>query len=122
LIDCLSSTGKHFAQDVVEFYSVTGGVRDSEMDALGFTLWPLASVRTLNHRGEQSELDLAFGDVLLDACRYYFRFEDDLHSSVYGGYEFRKLAGSIEQFFELYLTNPVGLDLHSLEPRRPRLR
>jgi hypothetical protein len=120
VIAFLAETGKRFSDDVVKLYTLTGGIADREMDEMGFTLWPLGVVSTAN-ACEQKLSDIAFGDVLIDACRYYFRFEDDLHSSVYGGYEFRKLANSIDDFFELYLTDSARLDLHSLEPTRPSL-
>ena len=110
VIESLATTGKRFSEDVVKLYTLTGGIADREMDELLFTLWPLGLVSSAN-ACEQKLSDIAFGDVLIDACRYYFHFEDDLRSSVYGGYEFRKLAESIDHFFELYLTDPARLDL-----------
>ena len=108
VIQKLTRTGKRFATDVVNLYCITGGF-DGEMDDLGFSLWPIWRVEMQNTGSVHN--DLAFADVLLDACWCYFRFETEFHSSVYGGYDCRRLANSIDEFFRLYLADPVKLDL-----------
>lgn len=105
----LSRTGKRFSADVVRLYELTGGTED--MDNALFTLWPLMRVTMRNTDGQSP--DLAFADFLIDSFWFYFHYEDAVRSSVYGGYDRRKLADDIDQFFGLYLTNPLALDLYS---------
>lgn len=109
VVRALSRTGKRFSADVVRLYEVTGGAED--MDSVGFTLWPLSRI-VMTNNGSQSP-DLAFADCLIDCFWFFFHYEDGTRSSIYGGYDRRKLADNIDQFFGLYLTQPVTLDLHS---------
>jgi len=105
----LSRTGKRFSADVVRVYELTGGTE--EMDSAGFTLWPLSRVAMMNIGSESP--DLAFADCLIDSFWFEVHYEDAAHSSVYGGYDRRKLAADIDQLFGIYLTQPNALDLYS---------
>jgi hypothetical protein len=108
VVRALTGTGKPFARDLVDLYCVTGGLEDW-MDDLWFTLWPLRRVARENSADEDD--GLRFADVLISCFEYSLRPEDECRSAVYGGYETRRLAGSIDEFFELYLTDPGKLDL-----------
>jgi hypothetical protein len=55
-----------------------------------------------------------FADFLIESHRYAFKYENENTSSVYSNCEsedFVKIADSIEQFFDLYLTNPNKIGL-----------
>jgi hypothetical protein len=108
VIRYLEATGKRFARDVVDLYCTTGGL-DDWMDDLMFTLWPLRRIRSTN--AVMSGDDLYFADMLISSFEYFLRAEDGERSAVYGGYETRKLADSIEEFFGLYLNDPAQIDL-----------
>lgn len=108
VIQALTRTGRRFANDVVEFYCITGGF-DDQMDNRLFSLWPLRHLEIRNAGSDAT--DLAFADFLIDSFLYYFRYETESRSSVHGGYESQKLADSIDEFFGLYLTAPEKLDL-----------
>jgi hypothetical protein len=99
---------KPFAPDLIEFCRIAGGM-DEQMDNHSFFLWPLWKVRAENLINRTQ--DIEFGDVLLDAFRFRFRLENS-RSAVYGGYDDRKLADSIEDFFTRYLEDPASLDLY----------
>ena len=104
----LAEIKKPCAKDVFEFYRTIGGM-DEQMDDHSFFLWPLWKVRTENLVNRTP--DIEFGDVLLDAFRFRFRFENSERSAVYGGYDDRRLADSIEDFFARYLDDFGSLDL-----------
>jgi hypothetical protein len=104
----LAEIKKPCAKDVIEFYRTAGGM-DGQMDDHSFFLWPLWKVRAENLVHQTS--DIEFGDVLLDACRFRFRFENSAQSAVYGGYDERRVAVSIEDFFTRYLDDPASVDM-----------
>jgi hypothetical protein len=56
-----------------------------------------------------------FADLDIEAYVYCFRYENDERSSVcieYGNGEEPKLvAGSVDEFFEIYLRSPIDLDM-----------
>ena len=83
---------------------------DRTMDQRLLSLWPLERVRKENDARREAG-DIAFADFLIDSFWYDFHFEDSARSSVYGGYERRKLAESVEEFFALCLDDPERLDL-----------
>jgi hypothetical protein len=101
--------GRPCSADVAALYCTTGGMDGGAMDATGLYLWPLG--RVIAARREQAGEDVEFADCLIDCFRFSFHFEDVTRSSVFGGYERRKLADSVEAFFDLYLRDPSSLDL-----------
>jgi hypothetical protein len=106
--DAFSRIGRPCSADVARLYRVTGGM-DEAIDSTGLYLWPLGKV--ISARREQAGEDVAFGDCLIDCFRFDFHFEDVERSSVFGGYERRRLADSVEDFFDTYLRDPGKLDL-----------
>ena len=109
IVATLARTGRRFSRDVVDLYRVTGGM-DGTMAGSLFSLWPLKHVGRPMGLGDPADpADLAFGDFLIDSFWYYFRYEDEGRSAVYGGYDFRRLAGSIGEFFEIYLRDPADI-------------
>ncbi len=105
----LDALGSPYSSDVVEVYCLTGGMNNT-MDGRLFSLWSLDQVREEN-RSREATGDIPFADFLIQSFRYEFHFEDRARSSVYGGYERRKLAESVEDFFALCLDDPERLDL-----------
>lgn len=113
VIEALSGFGQRLSCDVVDLYCATGGMPDGEMDSLCFSLWPLDRVATENQ--EQGLGGVLFADFLIDSHVYLFRYEEAEVSSVhveYGdGKGPQRVAGSLGEFFQLYLNRPerVGL-------------
>jgi hypothetical protein len=105
----LEGLRKPYSRDVVEVFCVTGGM-DGRMDQRCLSLWPLERVRREN-QARDDEVDVAFADFLIDSFRYEFHYEDAARSSVYGGYNRRRLAECVEGFFELCIEDPRRLDL-----------
>ncbi len=60
--------------------------------------------------------DLAlFGDFLIFSHLYGYKYENEEVSSVYSDFEtgeYLKITESVEEFFDLYLTNPVEIGLY----------
>lgn len=110
VIATLDALGKPYSTDVVEVYCLTGGMDDT-MDERLFSMWPLVRVLEENDAGEPAG-NIPFADFLISSFWYDFRFENPARSSVYGGYERRKLADSVNEFFALCLDNPGHLDIH----------
>lgn len=108
VVATLDALGKPYSTDVVKVFCLSGGM-DNSMDLRLLSLWSLERVRKENDGGQAAAGDIAFADFLIDSFRYYFHFENYARSSVYGGYERRKLAESIEDFFALCLDDPERL-------------
>ena len=56
-----------------------------------------------------------FGDFLIFSHLYRYKYENEDVSSVYcdfGTGEYLKTSNSVEEFFDLYLTNPTGVGLY----------
>lgn len=107
--ESLNEVGRRVSRDVLSLYGATGGMDNSHFDAYGFSMWPVN--RIVRECQYIQSHDIPFADYLIDSWYYYFRYEDESRSSVWGSADFRQLASSVEQFFELYLTRPADLDL-----------
>jgi hypothetical protein len=106
--EAFARIGRPCSADVVTLYCTTGGMHDA-MDLTGLYLWPLG--RIVSARQEYAGDDVSFGDCLIDCFRFDFHFEDVNRSSIFGGYERRKLADSVEEFFDTHFRDPRKLDL-----------
>lgn len=108
-----SGLGQLLSRDVIELYRATGGMSEGQMDSLCFSLWPLDRVRAENL--EHSAAGVLFADFLIDSHMYLFRYEDYDSSSVHVEYGDGKgpqlVAGSLIEFFELYLSQPEKIGL-----------
>jgi hypothetical protein len=112
VIQRLSSLNRLLSRDVVELYCTTGGMVDGGMDEACWSLWPLARVVAENTK--RSPDLLLFADFLLDSHAYGLRWENNEISSVhvdYGVGEPQRVADSLDQFFQLYLTDPHRIGL-----------
>jgi hypothetical protein len=113
VIAMLNGTGRKYSRDVVALYCTTGGMADGESDSHVWSLWPLARIVLENSRYEHPYI--LFADFLIDSHLYCFRYENNETSSVcieYGdGHEPKRVAGSVNEFFELYLRNPSSLEM-----------
>ena len=113
VIAALDKTGRRYSRDVVALYCATGGMPDGDSDAHAWSLWPLGQV--VSESSRYGRPDLPFGDFLIHSHLYCFRFEDEGRSSVFMDYSSdevpERLAGSVSEFFELYLTNPGKLGM-----------
>jgi hypothetical protein len=105
--------GAPCSAEVVRLYQLTGGM-DGGMDEKCFSLWPLARIGEWNGR-EPRGGDIAFADWLINSHLFFLRHEDDDHSSVHRRYEEpRKLADSVEEFFERCMNDPESVDVFVL--------
>jgi hypothetical protein len=113
VIATLDSTGRKYSRDVVSFYCATGGMKDSACDPYCLSFWTLDEVVLEN--STYARPHLLFADFLIHSYCYCFRYEDDERSSVCVEYfnhsEPEFVAGSIHEFFDLYLKNPQKLGM-----------
>ena len=114
VVAALDKTGRRYSSDVVALYCATGGMPDGESDAHMWTLWPLEQVVSENANYLERP-HLLFADFLIHSHLYCFRYESEERSSVcvdyFDGKEPEVLAGSVSEFFELYLKNPGALGM-----------
>jgi hypothetical protein len=108
VITMISNLGQTVSRDVSELYQATSGMSEGEMDSLCFSLWPLERVATENLK--QPVAGVLFADFLIDSHLYLFRSEDSDRSSIhvehFDGKGPQRVAGSLIEFFELYLDRP----------------
>ena len=107
--EAFARIGRPCSADVLPLYCTTGGMEYGAMDLSGLCLWPLG--RVISARLEYTSDDVSFGDCLIECFRFDFHFDDVNRSSVFGGYERRKLADSVEEFFDTHFRDPRKLDL-----------
>jgi hypothetical protein len=112
VIAAFAKTGRKISSDVVGLYCATRGMEDGEMDEL-FSLWPLE--RVMSESSSYGRTHIPFADFLINSHFYCFRFENEKRSSVYidylNGEEPERVAGSIAEFFDLYLREPGKLEM-----------
>ena len=113
VIAALDKTGRRYSRDIVALYCATGGMPDGESEDHVWSLWPLEQV--VSESSSYGRPHLPFADFLIHSHLYCFRYEDEGRSSVYMDYSSdedpERLAGSVSEFFELYLTNPGKLGM-----------
>jgi hypothetical protein len=111
VIAAFDKTGRRYSRDVVALYCATGGMAGGESDARAWSLWRLEQVVSENSSYERPHL--LFADFLIHSQLYCFRYESEERSSVcvdyFSGEEPEVLAGSVAEFFDLYLKNPGAL-------------
>ena len=109
----LDKTGRRYSRDVVALYCATGGMPDGESDCHAWSLWTLEQV--VSEISTYKRPHLIFADFLIHSHLYCFRYEDEWRSSVLVDYssdeEPELLAGSVSEFFGLYLRNPGKLGM-----------
>ncbi len=116
----LNKIGRKYSRDVVDLYCATGGMQNGEMDSLLLSLWALD--RVVSESPDYGRPLFPFADWLIDSHFYCLRYENEETSSVYidffNGHEPRRLAETLSEFFELYLSAPEKIELYDLPPRR----
>jgi exonuclease III len=109
----LSGTGHRIARDVVELYCATGGMTSDEMASTLLNLWSLERIVSENFKHHRSVL--LFGDFLVESYCFGLKYENENESSVYveyfDGEQPTKVAGSLDEFFYLYLNDPLRIEL-----------
>lgn len=107
VIATLDGIGRKYSRDVVGLYCATSGMKDSEDDTRFWSLWPLDRLVMETLRYDRPYI--LFADFLIDSYFYCFRYENDNRSSVcidyLNGEEPERLADSVNDFFEVYLSN-----------------
>lgn len=88
-------------------------MRGDEFDSHAWTLWPLD--RVVSENSHYNRPYILFADFLINSHCYCFTYEDDERSSVcieyFNGEEPERVANSVNEFFETYLSNPRKLDM-----------
>jgi hypothetical protein len=109
----LNKIGRKYSRDALSLYCATGGMPDGESDSHMWSLWPLTRIVLENSRYDSPYI--LFADFLIDSHLYCFRYENDERSSVCieycNGDEPKQVAGSVNEFFELYLRSPGCLEM-----------
>jgi hypothetical protein len=114
VIAYLSRLGRPFSRDVISLYCSTGGMEDDgATDNEGLSLWSLKRLVTENLSRPRSLL--LFMDFLINSHCYGLQYEDTETSSVhidyFDGDSPKRVAGSLDEFFQLYLSEPLKLFL-----------
>jgi hypothetical protein len=118
IVEKLANLKMPISQDVVEVYSILGGMVDGESDATCFSFWDIDKI--LDENEPNSEL-IGFGDFLIHSHLYYFKFRNESVSSIHIWWEekdIEKIADSFEEFFENYLKNPEKYYLFEREENK----
>ena len=109
MIEALLATGRPISRDVIELYSLTGGMVDGESDPRLFNLWDLD--RVIEENRKYRGMGLLFADFCIDAHCYAFNYESPERSSVAIEYFNQPvpdiLATSVEEFFVRLLTDQI---------------
>ena len=118
VIASLSKTGHKFSRDVVDLYCVTGGMEDA--DGALWALWPLERIISENAAYERPYI--LFADYLINSHLYCFKYVTEetsaVHVDFFDGNEPKRVAGTVAEFFELYLSDAEKLEIWDLPPRR----
>lgn len=120
IVEKLSILKIPISQDVIEVYSHLGGMVDGESDATLFSFWDVDKILEEEENEPNSEF-IAFADFLLYSHLYYFKFENELVSSIHiwwGEKDVEKIADSFEEFFENFLNNPEKYYLFEREENK----
>ena len=114
VVAMLSRLSRPFSNDAVSLYYMTGGmVDDGSTDNVGLSLWTME--RLLDENTNQPRSLLLFMDYLINSHCYGLQYEDVETSSVHVDYfdngTPKRVAGSLDEFFRLYLCDPSKLFL-----------
>lgn len=110
----LAELVKTVSADVIEVYRTLDGMADGKMDENLLCFWNLEQLVVENSAKRHEELTF-FGDFLIYSHLYGFRYENEYASSVYSDFEsenYAKVADSIEEFLNIYLTEPAKIGLY----------
>jgi hypothetical protein len=109
----LDRTGRKYSCDVVGFYCAAGGMKDGGWDDYCVSFWSLDKVVAEN--SGYARPHILFADVLIHSYCFCFRYENAERSSVcvelFDDSEPELIAGSVDEFFDLYLRNARKLGL-----------
>jgi hypothetical protein len=115
VVEALARTGRPFSRDLVGLYCATGGMDEAVTDEQSICLWTLDRVVAESLREPCPRMLLHFMDFLLDSHFYGLHYENELTSSVHAEhYDDRgpvRVAGSLDDFFRLYLKDPLSIFL-----------
>lgn len=119
VIGTMSRIRRNMSRDVINLYCATGGMKNGEMDSLLLSLWPFE--RVLSENPNYKRPYTPFADCLIDSHFYCLKYKNEETSSVYvdhlDGEGLRRVADTLPEFFELYLTIPEKIKLYDLPPR-----
>lgn len=116
VISTLSLTRRKFSKDVIELYCLTGGMAAGESDRYLWSLWCLENLA--NENADYHKPYLLFADFLIHSHLYCFEYRSEAVSAVCiewgNGNRPQRIADSVEDFFQLYLTKPEEIELSML--------
>ena len=102
-------TGMPATHDVLDLYGAIGGMENS--DANIWRLWPLTEVET--SAADANEYGVLFSDYFINCWCYRLKPNDASTSAIYvdhfDGKPLHKVADSLDDFFRLYLHDPLQL-------------
>ncbi|HEX9918621.1 MAG TPA: hypothetical protein VGA87_05610, partial [Pyrinomonadaceae bacterium] len=114
VVASLDRIGRKYSRDVISFYCITGGMKDSESDSYCLSFWPLDEV--VGENSSYTRPHILFADFLIHSYCYCFRYENAECSSVcvelFDDSEPELIAESIDEFFDLYLRSPKKLGVY----------
>lgn len=111
VVAALGRTGRAFSRDLVALYTATGGMPDGEVEGNTLCLWSLE--RLVEENLKSGRPLLLFMDFLINSFCYGLRRESaevsSVHLELFGDGPPTLVAGALDEFFGLYLSDPSRL-------------
>jgi hypothetical protein len=107
----MDQIGQPASADVMQLYEFTGGFAGGT-DEHSWALWDLQHIRRENTAMKRPQW--RFSDGLMDSFYFCFKYQNEEVSSVWIDHcedEIYPIAGSLAEFFHLYLSDPGSLSL-----------
>jgi hypothetical protein len=115
VVDAFAELGILAPDEVVSVFTVLNGFEESQMDSGCFEFWTLAKIMRENRPNQRF---IAFADFLIESHRYALDTETACQTTIYACFSttsFEAVAGSFEEFFEIYLNDASRLFAFPLE-------
>ena len=111
--DAFNKIGKSVSKDIIQIYTSIGAIDNNDTDSNLLCFWDLDYL--INENLTYKSDFALFGDFLINSHFYGYKYENENISSVYSDFEtskYIKIAESVEEFLNLYLTNPIEIGLY----------
>jgi hypothetical protein len=107
----LSALGRRYSRDVISLYAATGGMSNGESDSHLFSLWGIEKI--VSETAQSGRPHILFADFSINAHLYCLKYKNEEESSVvidyFNGEEPESVAGSIQEFFEIFNSDAAKL-------------
>ena len=113
ILEAFRRIDRPLTRDILKLFRTTAGFDQYDSDSHLWSLWPLSRIVEEHETIKYERPYTLFADFMINSYLYCFHFRDDNISSVcidyFDGNDPMSVAQSVEEFFELYLTNPDSI-------------